>query len=400
MAWEEGWRIYFREEEEETFSEMKEQRGKKEKEMLKELKGGKKKEKREGKGNGNGKGEEEDEVETWGGGRKASHEDQVRDIQLRHLNQTTGNDEIGNDYGEAVVSGRAVAARQIKSMENEPIDSRSIVDEGTGRVTVQGQQGCLKAHSEEFETLEPKECGVDQLTRADCHKELQANDMKKDQGSTTRPGSEDEDCRQQGPRQNSVLYERLFHKYVEEGLLEEEAAVLAMMEISSRCPFKDLDVDLLAKVFNSLTPREILRCSCVCGQWKQVALSDVIWESQCRSRGWTRGHRAWGSRRGTCYQRFRDLMGRRVFAWGSGEYGQIGLVDEKQREMTSREPMEVTRFRSQGVVHVACGSAHSACVLACGKVFTWGCGKYGRLGHGGEVREGGGGRQGDAGVGG
>ncbi len=35
-----------------------------------------------------------------------------------------------------------------------------------------------------------------------------------------------------------------------------------------------------------------------------------------------------------------------------------------------------------GVVDIACGSAHSACITSQGHVLTWGKGRYGRLGHG------------------
>lgn len=31
---------------------------------------------------------------------------------------------------------------------------------------------------------------------------------------------------------------------------------------------------------------------------------------------------------------------------------------------------------------IACGGAHSACLTARGRIYTWGKGRYGRLGHG------------------
>lgn len=34
------------------------------------------------------------------------------------------------------------------------------------------------------------------------------------------------------------------------------------------------------------------------------------------------------------------------------------------------------------VVDIAAGGAHSACITASGELFTWGKGRYGRLGHG------------------
>lgn len=34
------------------------------------------------------------------------------------------------------------------------------------------------------------------------------------------------------------------------------------------------------------------------------------------------------------------------------------------------------------IVDIACGGAHSAAITATGQVYTWGKGRYGRLGHG------------------
>lgn len=34
------------------------------------------------------------------------------------------------------------------------------------------------------------------------------------------------------------------------------------------------------------------------------------------------------------------------------------------------------------MVDIAAGGAHSACITASGELFTWGKGRYGRLGHG------------------
>lgn len=34
------------------------------------------------------------------------------------------------------------------------------------------------------------------------------------------------------------------------------------------------------------------------------------------------------------------------------------------------------------MVDIAAGGAHSACITAAGDLFTWGKGRYGRLGHG------------------
>ena len=67
---------------------------------------------------------------------------------------------------------------------------------------------------------------------------------------------------------------------------------------------------------------------------------------------------------------------RRVMVWGMGEYGQLGLLDSNRRQLRS-SPLacEIRLLRGMGVLTVACGAAHSVCVLASGQLASWGCGK-------------------------
>ena len=44
-------------------------------------------------------------------------------------------------------------------------------------------------------------------------------------------------------------------------------------------------------------------------------------------------------------------------------------------------PHLVETLIGSSVVDAACGSSHSACITAEGQLFTWGKGRYGRLGH-------------------
>ena len=69
-----------------------------------------------------------------------------------------------------------------------------------------------------------------------------------------------------------------------------------------------------------------------------------------------------------------------VYAWGSGTSGKLGLGDCR----TSRVPELVKDLHGKAVVDVACGWNHCACITAAGQVFTWGYGRFGRLGHGDE----------------
>ena len=42
----------------------------------------------------------------------------------------------------------------------------------------------------------------------------------------------------------------------------------------------------------------------------------------------------------------------------------------------------IDSLRGKEVVDIAAGGAHSACITANGELYTWGKGRYGRLGHG------------------
>lgn len=42
----------------------------------------------------------------------------------------------------------------------------------------------------------------------------------------------------------------------------------------------------------------------------------------------------------------------------------------------------IESLRGVEVVDIAAGGAHSACITASGELYTWGKGRYGRLGHG------------------
>ena len=42
----------------------------------------------------------------------------------------------------------------------------------------------------------------------------------------------------------------------------------------------------------------------------------------------------------------------------------------------------IESLRGVEVVDIAAGGAHSACITSSGELYTWGKGRYGRLGHG------------------
>jgi alpha-tubulin suppressor-like RCC1 family protein len=67
-------------------------------------------------------------------------------------------------------------------------------------------------------------------------------------------------------------------------------------------------------------------------------------------------------------------------AWGSGEYGKLGLGDTSKR--TSPARLAADAFGGLQVLQAACGDDHTLAVTEEGGLWTWGAGGYGRLGHG------------------
>eukprot|EP01103_Thecamoeba_quadrilineata_P011479 TRINITY_DN2750_c0_g1_i2.p1 TRINITY_DN2750_c0_g1~~TRINITY_DN2750_c0_g1_i2.p1 ORF type:complete len:645 (+),score=95.05 TRINITY_DN2750_c0_g1_i2:12-1946(+) len=67
-----------------------------------------------------------------------------------------------------------------------------------------------------------------------------------------------------------------------------------------------------------------------------------------------------------------------VFTWGGNDKGQLGLGDLVSR----KEPQEITWFSHLHVSHIVCAMWHSAAINRSGQVYTWGEGGQGQLGHG------------------
>ncbi|KAL4138725.1 hypothetical protein PRIC2_002229 [Phytophthora ramorum] len=74
----------------------------------------------------------------------------------------------------------------------------------------------------------------------------------------------------------------------------------------------------------------------------------------------------------------------RVWAWGSNEYGQLGISSEVEQLHT---PALVLLPSDVRIHHIAAGWAHSAMVSTTGEVFTFGWGLYNQLGHGSTQNE-------------
>lgn len=67
-----------------------------------------------------------------------------------------------------------------------------------------------------------------------------------------------------------------------------------------------------------------------------------------------------------------------MYTWGRGEDGQLGLGDTSDQY----HPILVEALQDRQIVQISCGSGHTVVLTDDGKVYTWGRGDDGRLGHG------------------
>lgn len=66
-----------------------------------------------------------------------------------------------------------------------------------------------------------------------------------------------------------------------------------------------------------------------------------------------------------------------VYSWGRGEFGRLGHGDTD----TKSHPHVIEALVGHKINHIAAGGYHSG-AMNDNEVYTWGCGEYGRLGHG------------------
>jgi alpha-tubulin suppressor-like RCC1 family protein len=68
----------------------------------------------------------------------------------------------------------------------------------------------------------------------------------------------------------------------------------------------------------------------------------------------------------------------KVFVWGEGTHGKLGLDDDED-VLVPTENEDLSKLK---VEFLSCGESHSAAISDKLKLYTWGSGSYGRLGHG------------------
>jgi RCC1 and BTB domain-containing protein len=69
---------------------------------------------------------------------------------------------------------------------------------------------------------------------------------------------------------------------------------------------------------------------------------------------------------------------KQVYIWGEGKFGRLGLGSERN----CHSPRLIEDFTGTNAKQIACGGFHTAVVTDDGKVYTFGGGEHGQLGHG------------------
>lgn len=67
-----------------------------------------------------------------------------------------------------------------------------------------------------------------------------------------------------------------------------------------------------------------------------------------------------------------------IYAWGASQFGQLGLG----KVLQCSNPELVTSLAQESIVDAVAGQYHSVALTADGRIFTWGWGVHGQLGHG------------------
>lgn len=68
-----------------------------------------------------------------------------------------------------------------------------------------------------------------------------------------------------------------------------------------------------------------------------------------------------------------------VYSWGLGEFGRLGHNDEC---LSKDIPTKITTLVEKQIISASCGTTYTALVTSNGELFTFGQGRFGKLGHG------------------
>jgi alpha-tubulin suppressor-like RCC1 family protein len=68
----------------------------------------------------------------------------------------------------------------------------------------------------------------------------------------------------------------------------------------------------------------------------------------------------------------------RIYSWGNNTFGQLGIPSLK----SVNSPKQIEYLANEEIVDISCGDNFAGAISKSGKVYTWGFGDDGQLGHG------------------
>ena len=68
-----------------------------------------------------------------------------------------------------------------------------------------------------------------------------------------------------------------------------------------------------------------------------------------------------------------------MYSWGVGSYGALGFGSIE--DVRAPKILDIHQGVRLEIVKIVCGKMHSMCLSSKKKIFTWGTGMNGRLGH-------------------
>jgi len=68
----------------------------------------------------------------------------------------------------------------------------------------------------------------------------------------------------------------------------------------------------------------------------------------------------------------------RIYSWGSNKFGQLGIPSVK----SINSPTKIEDLAGEDIIDISCGDNFAGAITRSGKVYTWGFGNEGQLGHG------------------
>ena len=76
-----------------------------------------------------------------------------------------------------------------------------------------------------------------------------------------------------------------------------------------------------------------------------------------------------------------------VYTWGTNKWGNLGIenITYNNDQYVVRVPNLVTSLLNKFIIQVACGSKHMIVLSSERRIYSWGSGDYGVLGHGNET---------------